>query len=51
MIMVQKLIFIKFLVELSRKMMMIMFFSCEIAKLNVMISPYVIICDFFVVRI
>jgi hypothetical protein len=51
MIMVQKLNFIKFLVELSKKMMTIVFFSCEIAKLNVMVSPYMIICDFFVVKI
>jgi hypothetical protein len=51
MIMVQKLNFIKFLVELFRKMMIIMFFSCEIANLNVMVSPYVIIYDFLVVKI
>jgi hypothetical protein len=34
MIMVQKLSFIKYLVKLFRKMMMIVFFSCEIAKIE-----------------
>jgi hypothetical protein len=42
---------IEFLVELFRKMMIVAFFSFEIPKLNVMASPYVIICDFFVVKI
>jgi hypothetical protein len=43
--------FIKFLVELFRKMMTITLFNCEIPKLSAMASSYVITYDFFVIEI